>query len=308
MIVNKNIYIYADKDLVRSVQAACKEHRPALLNEEFKSLLKLNLDSEAFVSKVEKYSRQSKSAYTKIRNAAYTVRRNRQNVEEWKSLREFVLRNPTAKYVTPKYQDLYFEMSDTISGYSYRQNNRYDIVELYMEPRYGFAQVSEQACDLPILLSVPCVAKLFDEQKYAKSFSKNRFIMTPSLFRQVYLGALGEVIGKCILESQLGWDVEELDDASFYEYFDYKIGNVYFDFKHWNDFRVDNDKYVQKVERKLVKIKGAKCFVINLLKRNNAPVKQNIGGTVVQVPYLINDETGTINDDFIEEIQKSILK
>lgn len=305
---NKNIYIYADKDLVRSVQAAFKEHRPALLNEEFKSLLKLNLDSEAFVSKVEKYSRQSKSAYTKIRNAAYTVRRNRQNVEEWKSLREFVLRNPTAKYVTPKYQDLYFEMSDTISGYSYRQNNRYDIVELYMEPRYGFAQVSEQACDLPILLSVPCVAKLFDEQKYAKSFSKNRFIMSPSLFRQVYLGALGEVIGKCILESQLGWDVEELDDASFYEYFDYKIGNVYFDFKHWNDFRVDNDKYVQKVERKLVKIKGAKCFVINLLKRNNAPVKQNIGGTVVQVPYLINDETGTINDDFIEEIQKSILK
>lgn len=121
----------------------------------------------------------------------------------------------------------------------------------------------EQACDLPILLSVPCVAKLFDEQKYAKSFSKNRFIMSPSLFRQVYLGALGEVIGKCIPESQLGWDVEELDDASLYEYFDYKIGNVYFDFKHWNDFRVDNDKYVQKVERKLVKIKGAKSLYPN---------------------------------------------
>ena len=122
----------------------------------------------------------------------------------------------------------------------------------------------EQGRDLPILLSVPCVAKLFDEQKYAKSFSKNRFIMSPSLFRQVYLGALGEVIGKCIPESrQLGWDVEELDDASFYEYFDYKIGNVYFDFKHWNDFRVDNDKYVQKVERKLVKIKGAKSLYPN---------------------------------------------
>lgn len=87
--------------------------------------------------------------------------------------------------------------------------------------------------------------------------------MSPSLFRQVYLGALGEVIGKCIPESQLGWDVEELDDASLYEYFDYKIGNVYFDFKHWNDFRVDNDKYVQKVERKLVKIKGAKSLYPN---------------------------------------------
>ena len=126
--------------------------------------------------------------------------------------------------------------------------------------------------------------------------------MSPSLVKQVYLGALGEVVGKCILESQLGWDVEELDDSSFYEYFDYKMGNVYFDFKHWNEFRIDNDTYVKKVERKLAKIKGAKCFVINLVKRTDAPIKQNIGETVVQIPYLIDGETGMINDEFIDEI------
>ena len=130
--------------------------------------------------------------------------------------------------------------------------------------------------------------------------------MSPSLFKQVYLGALGEVVGKCILESQLGWDVKELDDPSFYEYFDYKMGNVYFDFKHWNEFRIDNDIYVKKVERKLAKIKGAKCFVINLVKRTDALVKQNIGETVVQVPYLIDGETGMINDDFIDEVAKLI--
>ena len=126
--------------------------------------------------------------------------------------------------------------------------------------------------------------------------------MSPSLFKQVYLGALGEVVGKCILETQLGWDVEELDDPTFYEYFDYKMGNVYFDFKHWNEFRIDNDTYVKKVERKLAKIKGAKCFVINLVKRTDSPIKQNIGETVVQVPYLIDGETGMINDEFIDEI------
>jgi hypothetical protein len=277
-----------------------------LLNEEFKALLNLDLHREAIDSKIAQYSRQSKAAYTKIRIAAYTVRRNPQNVAEWQDLREFVLKNPTAKYVSPKYQDLYFEMPNTVSGYSYKQNNRYDIVEMHMDARYGLDQVSEQSCDLPIILSVPCVAKMFAEQKYAHSFSRNQFIMSPSLLKQVYLGALGEVVGKCILESQLGWDVEELDDPSFYEYFDYKMGNVYFDFKHWNEFRIDNNTYVKKVERKLAKIKGAKCFVINLVKRTDAPIKQNISETVVQVPYLIDGETGMLNDDFITEIQELI--
>ena len=303
---NKNIYIYADRELVENVQSACEQRRPALLNEEFKALLSLNLHREAIDFKIAQYSRQSKAAYTKIRTAAYTVRRNLQNVMEWQDLREFVLKNPTAKYVTPKYQDLYFEMPNTVSGYSYKQNNRYDIVEMYMEARYGLEQVSEQSCDLPIVLSVPCVAKMFEEQKYAQRFSRNPLIMSPSLFKQVYLGALGEVVGKCILESQLGWDIEELDDPSFYEYFDYKLGNVFFDFKHWNEFRIDNDSYVKKIEIKLAKIKGAKCFVSNLVKRTDAPIKQNIGETVVQVPYLIDGETGMINDEFIDEVARLV--
>ena len=63
---------------------------------------------------------------------------------------------------------------------------------------------------------------------------------------------------------------------------------------------------MKKVERKLAKIKGAKCFVINLVKRTDALVKQNIGETVVQVPYLIDGETGMINDDFIDEVAKLI--
>ena len=69
---------------------------------------------------------------------------------------------------------------------------------------------------------------------------------------------------------------------------------------------IDNDKYVQKVERKLSKIKGAKCFVINIVKRTNAVIKKNVGETVVQVPYLIDGETGLINDEFIDELARLI--
>ena len=89
---------------------------------------------------------------------------------------------------------------------------------------------------------------------------------------------------------------------SFYEYFDFKLGNLYFVFKHWDEFRINNEKYVQKVENKLNKIKGAKCFVINLLKRTEAQSKRNIGEAVIQIPYLIDGESGTINQEAIEYI------
>lgn len=303
---NKDIYIYSDRELLRNIQSACQKHCPKLLNEEFRALLSLKIDNTFFDSKLKQYSIQSKIAFVKISKAAYTVRQNRQNVTEWQNIREFVLKNPTAMSIPPKYQHLYFEMPEIVTGYSYKQNNNYDIVEMYMESRFGFNQVSEQSCDLPIILSIPYVKEMFDEKKYAKNFSKNLYIMSPSLFKQIYLGALGEVVGKCILETELGWKVEELDDYSFYEYFDYKMGDIYFDFKHWNDFITNNNKYVKKIENKLSKINGAKCYVINLIKRNDALIKQNISETVVQVPYLIDGETGTINSEFIEEIQKLI--
>ena len=100
----------------------------------------------------------------------------------------------------------------------------------------------------------------------------------------------------------MGWELEELDDISFYEYFDFKLGNMYFDFKHWDEFRTNNEKYVRKIEGKLNKIKGAKCFVINLLKRNEARPKINMSETVIQIPYLIDGEVGTINENAIEYI------
>ena len=221
---NKQIYIYANKELVENVQVACKQRCPDLLNEEFRALLKIKQNRGINASKMEQYSIQSKSVYNEITRAAYAVHKNSQNIIEWQNLREFVLKNPTAKYVTSIYQNLYFKMPDAVSGYSYKQNGRHDIVEMHMDARYGLSQVSEQSCDLPIILSVPCVAKMFEEQKYAKDFAKNRYIMSPSLFKQVYLGALGEVVGKCILESQLGWNVQSLNGPSFYEYFDYRMG------------------------------------------------------------------------------------
>jgi len=105
---------------------------------------------------------------------------------------------------------------------------------------------------------------------------------------------------KLILVEDIKAQITKINDIEVIAYNEKNIKRIKRDI---NDFIIDNDKYVKKVENKLAKIKGAKCFVINLVKRNDALIKQNIGETVVQVPYLINGETGTVNEEFIEQMQ-----
>lgn len=301
---NKNIYIYTDKEVIERVQYACSINQPRLLNEEFRSLLNYNLSNVKMPSVIEKYSRQSKRAFLDITKSAYTVRNSRKNVFAWQDLRDFVLKNPTADFVPQEYIDYYFDFNDKYSGYSYKYGKGFDITDIKMDTRYGdMKQVSDQAADLPLILSCKTyLEELFDSNKYAKEFAKKRFIMSPSLFKQVYLGALGEVVGREIIAQEVALDLEELDDISFYEYFDFKIGNLYFDFKHWDEFRTDATKYAQKVKRKLNKIQGAKCFIVNIVKRTDAKPVESVDETIIQIPYLIDGDKGTINNEAIDYI------
>lgn len=297
---NKNIYLYSDTELIDRL-LECKERVEHLLfNDEFLALYSLrNKDDKSDL--YLKYTLQNKQAFSNITKAAYAVRCSAANVRKWKDLRDYVLKNPTVRCPIDDYKDLYFNMEIPCSGYSFKTEN-YKIVDLKLDTRYGGEQVSEQACDLPMILSIDIVKKLFEEKGYAKMFKAAPFIMCPSLFKQVYKGALGEVVGKAILEAELGWELEEIDDVSFYEFFDFNLGNIYFDFKHWDKFKTDNDAYVKKIENKLARIKGAKCFVINLIKRNDAKPKTNIGDTVVQIPFLIDRDNGCLNQEALEYI------
>lgn len=298
---NKNIYLYSDIELIDRIVECKEEVEHLLFNDEFLELYKLKDKTDNFIEYAN-YNDINKKAFYRIRNAAFTVRKSASNVKEWVQLRDYVLRNPAVRNSVYKYKDLYFDMGISCTGYSFRRKN-YNIVDIKIDTRYNFEQVSEQACDLPIMLSMDIVNSMFEEKGYAKVFPKERFVMCPSLFQQVYKGALGEVVGRTILENELGWKIEELEDVSFYEFFDFKMGNIYFDFKHWDEFKADNDKYVKKIENKLVRIKGAKCFVINIVKRTEAKPKINMGETVIQIPYLIDGDKSVINIEAIDYIQ-----
>lgn len=303
---NKNIYVFSDKEVIERVECACWTNRPRLLNEEFKVLLNTQTFQPIDNKKIQEYSSQSKRTYCTIKNKAWNVRKSLLSIDEWKELRDFVLKNPTTDN-PGRYKDFYFEFDSKQNGYSYSMDSKFNIVNIKFDMRENMNQVSEQACDLPIILSTENIKAFFERNGYATKFDKAHFIMNPSFFKQVYLGALGEVVGKYILEKELGFDLEEIDEVNHYELFDYKLKNIYFDFKHWDMFRINNEEYVQKVQRKLKRVNGEKAVVINLIKRTEARIKNSVDDMVVQVPYLIDSESGTINYKIIEEIDELIL-
>lgn len=143
--------------------------------------------------------------------------------------------------------------------------------------------------------------KYFEENGYATEFKSGKFIMPESLYNQVYKGALGEVIGKYIIDKDLGYNLEELDHNGQYEAFDFKIKNFYFDFKHWDYFIKDNDSYCKFIEWKLNIVQGAKVVVANILQRGNDKIKTSVDDKIIQIPYLINEEN-EIDYNIIERL------
>lgn len=150
-------------------------------------------------------------------------------------------------------------------------------------------------------MNIPEFKKYFEENGYATEFKSGKFIMSESLYKQDYKGAFGEVVGRYIIDKALGYDLEELDHNGQYEAFDFKIKNLYFDFKHWGYFIKDNNDYCKFIEWKLSTVQGAKVVVANILQRGNHKIKTSVDDKIIQVPYLINEEN-EIGYKFIEKL------
>lgn len=301
---NKNIYIFADVEVVERLQKVKDTLLKGIYNSEFLALLNTQIKNERKYS-VEEYSQQNKNANGFIYNNSCLLRSSRKRVLDWQELRDYVLRNPTVKYVDDRYFKLYYKFDVQQSGYCYAVGENFKIVDIKLNTYADMLQVSQHDCGLSRMLEVYEVRKMFVDNKFATIWRKNDYIITPSLYNQIYKGALGEVVGKCILDKYSGYKVEEIEDYTLYELFDFKIKNVYIDFKHWKDSPAKLKPQIEKIKRKLNRVKGEKAVIINILKRGNHKVFLNADGDVLEIPYLINDEN-EVDLDMLEEIGKLI--
>lgn len=298
---NKVINIFYDQEVLNRLIIIKDELLSGkfIFNKEFKQLLEQPITNNDL--EFAKYTNKNKKAFVTIKRMSKAVRDSEQAVFDWRDLRDFVLKNPTANFIPDKYKELYFEFDTPYSGYAFKLNTKHEFTTILFNNRYETGQVSSEDCELIRLMNIPELRRHFEENGYATEFKSDKFIMSESLYNQVYKGALGEVVGRYIIDKVLGYNLEELDHNGQYEAFDFKIKNFYFDFKHWDYFIKDNDNYCRFIEWKLNTVQGAKVIVANIFQRGNHKIKTSVDDKIIQVPYLINEEN-EIDYTFIEKL------
>lgn len=310
---NPDIYIYVDDTILRDYDFSSVEQR--MLNPEFAELVKVgkayfngqankNLD----VAVMENCARILALKAMQIINE---LKRNwtDDSIDYWKALRELCLMRPTLSRknveYNSQYQLVYMCASGEITAYSYEQegdyNNNINIKFDGSLPQ----KMSEDEVHLKEIMQIPGVKELFEKHGYATSFVPNEFILTPPMFNNIYKGALGEVVGKYILEQYAGVTLQEMSPEHF-ELFDYTLGNgVYVDFKLWKEtMTVSAEEEKKNIQAKLDKCGGKRAVIINIMLDHNMQITSSDHGRIIEIPYLYRLDRKEIGIEIIAKINR----
>jgi len=237
----------------------------------------------------------------------------------WQEIREFVLKYPTLKNIDEsikdKYEQFYFKYKNNSENkllkYFYKQKYDYQKVEISWEYQSNYIEVSSRNSKLDLVRNNTYLKDKFKEYDYALNFNTTSlYMMIPIVYNNIYKGALGEKIGKFLLEQDNKLKLIDLDRDEF-EKFDYKTENdVYIDFKYFGEStgtNIDIEKLITKAEKKSHLLNAKKAIIINCFgdakRYGNRVIKK---GNILIYPFIINMKS-EIDYRIIEEIREEIL-
>ncbi len=302
---NKNIYIFADDSIAENIDVSVLDGR--IYNPEFVALV--DKIREHGTKEPETMSLEDKASLISVRvnkeiknmlNNDWTEAK----VNKWKELRNLVLKYPTASEKDAArnfiFKNFYIKLLEKNNQYYYSQEEDYNNVSVsFSMDREHTKKVSQEGTKLNDMLRIPGVKELFEENGWATSFEANDYIMSPPLWNNIYKGALGEVVGKYLLEKQFDVGVSEIEDPDLFELFDYEIKgrSMYVDFKNWHEGMTENrDSALKKVAEKAKKCNSKCVAIINIYAEKRWDVQEtDIDGVhIVLVPRLVGDVNGNI--------------
>ncbi|MCB9053318.1 MAG: hypothetical protein H6556_28105 [Lewinellaceae bacterium] len=234
-----------------------------------------------------------------------------ETIRFWEVLREFVLKNPTIdreRLQRSGMQKFYITHPEgnPASRYYYRSEDDFRSKLLISFDENMGKEASDAAALLPELLQIPLIADLFREKGYAASFEPREFILSPPLFQNIYLGALGETIGEKILRFY-GMDCRPLEQGE-YELFDARVSErLYVDFKFWGAHtRVAAQEQKEKIRRKMAQANVQRVLIVNIVSPGGRfePIPGDDG--IVEVPGLVDARRGIILQPAIQFIHHYI--
>ncbi len=154
-------------------------------------------------------------------------------------------------------------------------------LDKYPRSDFHVGEVSVDQVNLDTLFdNLPGLRAYFEEHGYATTFRPARYIMTPTLFLNIYKGRLGEIVGSWILKKYGGLSLSAIYDLKHYEKFDRELpSGDFIDFKHWKFitglYFTNRDKFYNKVYEKLESIrqmypnKAAHAYIIRLCQTDD---------------------------------------
>lgn len=232
-------------------------------------------------------------------------------IKFWEGLREFTLKNPTISRERLQQSGalkFYIAHPDGLAIDQYHYSSKDDFkndLDIYFDQSVGKA-ISAEAALLPQLMQIPVIEALFREKHYCAGFAPDEYILSPPLFQNIYLGALGEVIGSRILQ-EYGLNCRPLE-AGEYELFDAKLSDdIYLDFKFWGTHtRVAAESQLTKIKAKMDQVGARKVLIINIVHPGAGyqPIAGQDG--IIEVPGLLDLEQGQIIPSALKFIHQKI--
>lgn len=302
---NRNIYIFADNRIAENIDLSVADNR--IFNPEFMALL--DEIREVGGSICEEASLVNDASLKAVRVNKYINNLlsndwTEAKIENWKALRNLVLKYPTASEEQAAenftIKNFYVRLPEAGNLLFYNQDGDYSNISIAFERNRNHGQVvSEAGAKLPDMLRIPSVRKLFEQNGWATEFVANDYVMTPPLWNNIYKGALGEVVGCHLFKKVLNVELEEINETSLFELFDYKVPNasVFVDFKNWHEgMTTDKSEMIDKISDKAVKC-GCKCIIVaNIIAQTKSEISKvdKNGVRIVTIPYLVVDEEGII--------------
>ncbi|MCR4660799.1 MAG: hypothetical protein K5765_02220 [Clostridia bacterium] len=301
--------IFVDKDIINELDLTSIQYRK--LNREFKEII--NKAQESGVTKpnrdnlsidIQKAENDNKIINDSIHYMLGNNFWNENDIDIWVNLREQALKYPcTDSYFgeNNRFFDCYFKTSDKLfNKYYYNQTSDFGCAKISLSKTSEItSEVSQEDCNLSKLMKIDFIRNKFIEKGYATEFKQSGYMMLPVVYNNIYKGALGEAIGRIILE-HIGYNLEDIKDGYVFEKFDYKYKNIYIDFKLWNN--TGESLNVNKAQNKIDEINANHAIIINIMGNSKENVKRK--NSVFVIPALIDKNELTLNEKAVKCLVK----
>lgn len=323
-------YIYIDEDIVNKVDVSLL--RGGVFTKEFEAFLEYihsvktseKIIAEEDVERINIAENLNEKAVQMINDFIGDWGEfDLPEIDAWKALRSFSMAHPTASQELmeehPQYCRFYLQRStkEPISNYFYSGNNDHIDSISYVQTSEAYYQVSDENACLNYLCRNDIIAQALAKAQSPIIWENNEYIILPTIYRNIYRGAIGEQCVRALLD-HCGVSLKEIDDPKRFERFDFVIDgneNIGIDAKFWSlssatAISEDLSKAVEieKIIRKMNEANFSKGIIINLLCKNadSSLRKPHLEGDrrILVIPSLINPDSldASVDEEAISAI------